>query len=397
MHSAETEPVRRERLLQHQGRWWFLGPGGVARLGRKQVTADRAIAPAAERRLREAGLYDAPAPTAWSLTVLTSTDCNLGCGYCFQNTGQDLTGGNRPSRIAHARLTSETITSVLEFADKQMSAAGLSKLALILFGGEPLLNPRGCVDLLERAGDHGLVHAMMISNLTLLTPSLAKRLADRGLASVQVTFDGDRADHDEIRVRRSRADGGTFDSIVSGIVRASEVTPLRWIIRVNVSHRNQAGIGTLIDRLAAALDPSRCSLYLARVADVGIGYGNDLKHTEESADRFIGWQRQALDAGFAVPQPGPRPLCQTCGHRGGRYGAVVSADGTLSSCWDTAGQAGWQVGTVHTGYLPDSEVAKPWVGCEDLYQYTADQAELELFKDRVDAALLEDLYAAGKL
>ncbi|WP_043468260.1 radical SAM protein [Kitasatospora sp. MBT66] len=385
------------RLLQGERNWWFLGPGGgLARLRPGQLTEDGTLRPGAERGLREAGLLTAPAPRSYALTVLTSTHCNLGCGYCFQNTAQDSAGGSRPPRIARKRLTSRTITEILDFTDRQMAAAELAKLRILLFGGEPLLNPRGCLELLERAADHGLASAWMISNATLLTPALATGLADRGLRSVQVTFDGDRPDHDRIRIRRSEG-SGTFDTIVGNLARASEASPLRWIFRVNVSQETYQGVDSLLDRLAAALDPARCTMYFAQVGDVGVGYGNDLRHTRDLSARFTRWQRRALDLGLGVTRPQAHRPCATCGHGDGRYGAVVSADGTLASCWETAGKPDWEVGTVSGGYLPGALTRDRWVGCEDLYRRDEDRRTLAAFHDTVDAALLDYLDETGRL
>lgn len=387
--------VTGQRILKGERHWWFLGPGGVARLGTRHLTSDGALRPEAERVLADRGLLTATPVRSYSLTVLTSTDCNLGCGYCFQNTGQDLAGGNRPPRIAHARLTSETITSVLGFTAAQMAASGLDKLKILLFGGEPLLNPRGCAELLARAADHGLVSASMISNGVLLTPPLARQLAELGLRSVQITFDGDRDSHDRIRVRRSH--GGTFDAIVRNIVRATAVTPIRWMLRVNVSHHNHTEIDALIERLASAVDTARCAIYFARVGDVGVGYANELLHTGELSAGFVRWQRRALELGFTVSRPRARVPCATCGFGDSRYGAVINADGTLSSCWETAGKPDWQVGSIDDGYLPADRTRDRWIGCGDLYRHGEDGQVMETFKNTVDAALLDYLDQTGRL
>ncbi|MFC8273125.1 radical SAM protein [Streptomyces sp. NPDC057271] len=384
------------RLLEGKRNLWFLGRGGVARLGVRHLTADGALRPETEDRLRESGLFSSPPIRSYGLTVLTSTHCNLGCGYCFQNTAQDTAGGSRPPRIAQTRLSSETITSILGFTERQMAAAGLEKLRILLFGGEPLLNPRGCLELLERARGIGMSSAWMISNATLLTPWMARQLADLGLTSIQVTFDGDRADHDRIRIGRANGNG-TFDTIVRNIVQASEVSPIKWTLRVNVSQETFHGVDALIERLAEALDPSRCALYFARVGDVGIGFANDLLHTGEFTSGFSRWQRRALDLGFTVSRPGARRPCHTCGHTDGRYGAVVSADGTLASCWETAGKPDWEVGTVADGYQPETVTRDRWISCEDLYQYDEDARTLARFRDDVDAALLDYLDETERL
>jgi len=387
----------KERIIRGESSWWFLGPGGVARLRAHHLAPDGTLRPDAERYLREQGLFRVRPARAYALTVLTSTDCNLGCGYCFQNMAQDPSGGNRPPRIAHARLTPATITGILDFTAGQMARAGLEELAVTLFGGEPLLNPRGCLELLTRAADYGLSFASMISNLTLLTPSLAADLAGAGLRWVQVTFDGDREDHDRIRVRR--ANGGTFDTIVRNLARASEAAPaIRWHLRVNFSHRNHQGISRLIDRLAGTLDTSRCMIYFSRVNDVNVGYRNELPHTAGLAAEFARWKLHALDLGFSIARPGPRLPCPACSYRDGRFGAVVSADGTLSSCWETAGRPDWQVGTVTGGYLPAGQTRDKWVSCVDSWGTTAaDDEAARVFRDQADAAVLDALSATGRL
>lgn len=45
------------RLLKGERNWWFLGPGGVARLRDHHVSADGALRPDAEQRLHESGMF----------------------------------------------------------------------------------------------------------------------------------------------------------------------------------------------------------------------------------------------------------------------------------------------------------------------------------------------------
>jgi uncharacterized protein len=396
VQTQRISTVTRERIIRGKHNWWFLGPGGVAKLNADHLTGDGTLTQAAETHLRENGLFrPMREPSYYTVTVLTSTDCNLGCAYCFQNIGQDATGGNRPPRIAHSRLTSDTITDILEFARGKMSAAGLEELHILLFGGEPLLNPRGCKELLARAADYGLTMASMISNATLLTPSLAKEMADLGLRSVQVTFDGDRDQHDLIRVRRSG--GGTFESIVENMAAVSAVASIKWSVRVNVSHHNYAGVESLIDTLAERLDTSQCGIHFAWVGDVGIGYANNMRHNTTLAEQFFNWRRRAVEKGFMLGRPGPHVPCRTCSFSDGQYGAVVNADGSLSSCWETAGKPGWQVGSVVDGYLPHEQTTDRWISCADRRQYSDDDNAVSAFNDTVDAAFLDYLYETGRL
>lgn len=387
MSTQAEDGLSRERLIRGEHGWWFLGPGGRAQVAPTDVTADGMLTPATERVLRDRGLFDAKPITTYSLTVLTTTHCNLGCGYCFQNLAQDMSGGSRPPRIERTRLTSRTITDLLAFTGKRMAEANLRQLSLLLFGGEPLLNPKGCVELLARAHEHGLARASMTSNCTLLTPAIASDLEQLGLRSIQVTFDGDRDDHDRIRVRHNGSE--TFDTIVRNLSAALAATRLRLHIRVNVSQRNIDGIGGLLDFLAAKLDTARCSVSLSLVGDVGIGYGNDLRAGEPLVRQFADWYVQAHELGFDVPRPSAYARCQSCSYKDGQYGAVVNADGVLYSCWETAGKAGWRVGSVRHGYL--NGVDARWVSCQAQHRREETAAQLRAFQDGLDAALLDRL------
>lgn len=383
------------RLVPSDRGWWFVSERGFARLRPDQVDADGAPRPGVLGRLRDNGLLRPRAPRSYSLTVLTSTDCNLGCGYCFQNTAQDPRGGARPPRIKHARLTSDTITDVLGFTRTHMRAAGLDRLSLMLFGGEPLLNFRGAAELLRRAAELGPLEAAMTSNGTLLTPLIAKELHAAGLGSVQLTFDGDRAEHDAIRVNRSG--GATFDRIVANAARAMEAAPLRWHLRVNVSHLNRHGMIPLVERLSEQLDATRCGLQFALIGDVGVGYGNELAYGAELAAEFTRWHRLALARGFSLIRPRTGKGCQACEHPDGRYGAVISADGSLSSCWETAGRPEWTVGHLDDGYLSAEETDGRWITCTDQYRHGENAAALAAFQDEVDGSLLDLLHTAGRL
>ncbi|MFG3299298.1 radical SAM protein [Micromonospora chersina] len=340
------------------------------------------------------GAFRPRTPSSFSLTVLTTTTCNLGCGYCFQNTGVDDTGGARPPRIQRAWLDSGTIDRIIAFTSDRMRQAELDRLYLLLFGGEPLLNPRGCLTLLNRARVIGLDQCAMTTNGVLLSARLAGELYAAGLTGVQVTCDGSRADHDRIRVKRSGAP--TFDTILRNVARATEVTGLNWNLRVNVSHHNFDRIGDLVGELAAGLTPDRCTVTFAWVGDAGFGYRNTIRHIDEVSDAFASWSIAALEAGFRMVRPSMRTTCHICSVPGGRYGAVVNADGRLFSCWQSAGKPGFEVGSIDEGYLDATSIPERWVRCGYEYEHP-EPAVTDAFQDRVDGRLLDYLYTSGRL
>jgi uncharacterized protein len=388
-----TSKLTTPRLLKAAHGYWYLGRQRLVRLGAASVGSDGELLPEVRRQLDAAGVDDPPALPEYSLTVLTATACNLGCAYCFQNTAPDENGGSRPPRIRSSVLTRRTVAEILRFASARMADSGQHRLHVHLFGGEPLLNPYGCRLLLEQAAEHGLSSARMTSNVTLLTPALAEEFAALGLQSVQVTFDGDRAVHDRTRVRRNG--GATFDQILTNMALASAVSPLRWHVRVNVSTLNRDGVPRLIRQVAERVDPARCHVSFVHVNDTGVGFTSTLAHEAALATEFADWTIDAHRLGFGIYPPRAKETCVTCGFRDGRLGATVNADGTLYSCWESAGKPGWEVGTTTTGYLPGQVTAPRWVACG----YEArdkDAAAATRFRDAVDARVLDYLYEAGR-
>ena len=76
--------------------------------------------------------------------------------------------------------------------------------------------------------------------------------------------------------------------------------------------------------------------------------------------------------------------------------AVVSADGRLYSCWDSAGQADFEVGDLDSGYAPPAQMAERWVSCG--YQAEGQAPVLcDDLLDRTAGAVLEAGWRNGGL
>lgn len=360
------------RLVRGENGWWCIGrsatalvPDGLVRDGR--VTAE------GRERLAEAGIDRVPEPDHYSLTVVTSTGCNLGCSYCFQNTPD----GRR--RIAPARIDARNVARCVEFTERQMAALGVRRLELLLFGGEPLLNPAGCLQVLRAFGARMPVTASMISNGVLLTPRTAARLDEAGLGHVQVTLDGERDRHDRTRVTR----GGrpTFDLILANVASAQRRTGIRFTVRLNVAPDVVPHLGTLLDQAAAVLDVPSTTLAIAPVLDYGAGVpALDARAAQEAVRACA----KAAELGFRLVRPRD-DHCDFCSETDGRLGAVVSADGTLFSCWDAVGEEDLAVGGLDTGYSNESQ--ERWRRCGGELPRT------QAFSDALDAGVLDVIRA----
>jgi uncharacterized protein len=394
MIGTRLDEIDAPRLIKSKFGWWFIGNRTWTLLKHEAVDTDGELSEATVAFLRREGAFEPRVPRSFSLTVLTTTSCNLGCGYCFQNVALDPNGGRSPIRIDRGRLSLAAINDIVKFTSERMQVAGLDKLYMLLFGGEPLLNSRACLTLLDKANDIGLTAATMTTNGVLLTSRLAKSLELAGIVGAQVTFDGSREDHDRIRFKQSGEP--TFDRIVRNVAEASNATNLRWNLRVNVSHHNFARIGQLFNELDGRIEPQRCTVTFAWVGDAGFGYSNELQRIEEVSDGFVAWNIAAIEAGYQVIRPTMRTTCQICSEPGGRNGAVINADGRLYSCWQSAGKRAYEVGNISDGYNTSSDVIDRWVTCGYEYEQT-DPAIADKFQDQVDGRILDYIYTTGRL
>jgi uncharacterized protein len=140
----------------------------------------------------------------WALTFL----CNLTCPYCFE--------GEDHSRVEMSKAMCERlIRAVQRRAEREKTR----RLAVMLFGGEPLLKRAECVLILrtlkEWCQERSMEFRGLIStNGVLLTSTVVKELSPY-LNGAQLTLDGPREIHNSLRVGRNRKP--TFDRILDAV------------------------------------------------------------------------------------------------------------------------------------------------------------------------------------
>lgn len=382
------------RLLPGRDAWWVAYGDRVARLPQHAArqTNEGPVLVAEARAALDAQDFFTTAPnTTYAVTVLTATACNLGCSYCFQNVALPPEGSFAPARMPHAVLSPEGVERVAKFVAAQMNRHDLNDTSLLLFGGEPLLNPDGALGMLRALTPLGVSKAEIVTNGVLLIRQRAIDLADAGLKRVQITFDGARRNHDAIRMTRNGR--GTYNTILRNVSDAAEATDLSWHFRVNMSHRNLDGLEELVHDLGNAVPAERASLHLALIDDVGIGYDNAVSYNDELRERILALHERAIGYGMFIPLSKPLTACPYCGDFGGARGAVINADGKLYSCWETAGRdPSWIVGDVTTGFLPDETIRNRWVACDYDIKSHGTNEQIRSFFDQVDARALDAMY-----
>jgi len=175
------------------------------------------------------------------LTVLTTSACNLGCSYCFED-GINLQGF----------MKEEMCQKFLLWADKKMAAVRPRVLHMTLVGGEPLLNLKAVYflsrSLHEMTQARGVkLEITIITNGILLSEELVDTLMPLGLKRIKVTIDGDEAAHDSKRHYKNGK--GSFRKIMDNLIALKGKTPIS--IGGNFDDTTKDSIPRFLDDLVA--------------------------------------------------------------------------------------------------------------------------------------------------
>lgn len=166
-------------------------------------------------------------------TILTTTNCNARCGYCYELDARRET------------MNEETAKDVGHYIAARIDSN--SDFALNWFGGEPLLNPAAIDTICKIIDDSGIPnwHSTMITNGSLLDKFSKDTLVNKWrMRSIQITIDGTREKYEQIKMLSK----GSFDKILDTIARLLSYR-IYVMIRLHITGDNLNDLKDLVDLL----------------------------------------------------------------------------------------------------------------------------------------------------
>lgn len=160
--------------------------------------------------------------------------CNLACDYCYVYRSADQSWRNRPTRMSRT-----TVLQVARRIAQHVRAHGLSRIEVVLHGGEPLLAGPAFLAFLCTAVRTAVPAGVRVD----LSVQTNATLADEGIfdvfrqhdVRVGVSLDGGPLMHD---ARRHRASGhGSYTEVLRGL----------WLLRSPSYRHLFAGILSVVD------------------------------------------------------------------------------------------------------------------------------------------------------
>lgn len=154
-----------------------------------------------------------------NVMFLTTYACNFSCVYCFQGPLQEK-----------SMMTKETANAAVLWIKNELRIKGFKQLSICFYGGEPLLNKEIMYYAIEELksfceGNDISFNLAMITNGSLLSEEIIKKMMDYGLKELRISVDGNKGCHDK---RRPYKNGqGTFDDVMKNIKVVSKyIKPL---------------------------------------------------------------------------------------------------------------------------------------------------------------------------
>jgi uncharacterized protein len=274
-----------------------------------------------------------------TLTIAPTMACNFACGYCFQ-------GLNKPSK----KMEPDVQNAIAGFVKAKKD---LKSLSIVWYGGEPLMGKDSIFrlsDLLISYCDKNNISysAGMVSNAWFLNGEMAAQLYTRRVRWVQVTIDGDRETHDKMRPLTSRH--GTFARLLDNIAEALDHTAISINVRVNVGQSNIGKVDAMLDCFVERNFARRgsFSVYFAPIEastpESGSAFTERLSRAEFNR-KVLALEDRARRLGFASIQTPPGGFAGMC-VAASNSGYVVSSNGDVHKCWETAHDPSKRTGSI---------------------------------------------------
>ena len=170
-----------------------------------------------------------------SYKILTTTDCNARCFYCYE------------AGMKRENMSTHTADALVEYIRKKSDG---KKITLSWFGGEPLLNKRVIDHICSELRKSGIEYtSVMTSNGYLFTPETIKIAKEKwNLKNIQITLDGTRDVYNRIKAYIDAVDD-PFERVMGNIKILTD-NKIHVNIRLNMNTDNYEDLLSLADELS---------------------------------------------------------------------------------------------------------------------------------------------------
>lgn len=165
----------------------------------------------------------------FNIILVPSLACNFGCPYCFEK-----------NYICGKQNIKKYFEVLKKYAKENFHLH--TAVHISLFGGEPLLYAKECLEFLNWVKDDAkrnnyTYFTSIVTNGSLLTNDIFNELTKHNLYSLQITLDSDKENHDKMRCFKDGTP--SFDLLMEKInmISSKKVDDVfKFILRINLNN-----------------------------------------------------------------------------------------------------------------------------------------------------------------
>ena len=300
----KTNPTVLSQLIEQ----WFLVP---------QSHDDRLLS----RQIRNvAKMLEKKTGAITSYTILTTTDCNARCFYCYE--------------LGRPRVPMSEDTAI-QTADHIINHCKGEKVSIQWFGGEPLYNKPVISIICRRLKEAGIdYHSTMVSNGYLINDNIVNEAKNLWhLKKVQITLDGTEHTYNRCKAFIYK-DVNAYRRVIGNIHKLQDAD-IRVSIRLNIDMHNAENLSELADELHQEFsNPKGISVYLHVLFEET--KGSKAMHDNEKRkfvfDQIKDIEARLKDYGFTKPSRLNRQVKTNRCMADGDSSVLIVPDGHIGKC-----------------------------------------------------------------
>jgi uncharacterized protein len=314
-----------------------------------------------------------------NIVILPAETCNFTCPYCFIY--------NYKNKI----MSDSVYDNIIQYIHKQIELSkDTSKkklLKIAWFGGEPLLKKEKIISFMDEIhknfDDSCKIISSVITNGYELNFNIFKQLLNKGISSYQVTFDGAKENHDQLRKLKNGQ--GSYDVIIQNlkeIVQNLDANDdFTFALRINFLKNTYKKIDGLIDELFTIIgQDQRFQIYcrpiynfdtkrddINEVADniLSIADGLDIQN---AFTQYIAKKSYQRKEHRMINDYLPLPTISWCAEDN-MYSTIIGSDGSIYICDSLVGDENVSIGTLQNdGTIEYTANSQEWR--KSVYEFT---------------------------
>lgn len=278
-----------------------------------------------------------------NLTITTTLKCNTRCKYCYE------------AGVVQRNFSDDKFERLIDFIKEKLCGRNFDgTLKFNIFGGEPLVNEEFIERFCHRLSDENIPFtSYMITNGSLITPEIIKKMKQWNVKDIQITLDGTSENY-AILKNYIYPTGDVFGQVMQNIKLLSE-SGVFVHIRMNISKNNVPDIIELTSYLNKELDDySNVTFYPAFLMGVDEEFSEEEKvevcysllKKLSNLDKI-----PSSDKFFAAPRI-------HCCMKGDPNSFVVDINGDVFKCEHDVGVASKKIGTLENLFMDSENLVK---------------------------------------